>query len=165
MPAPTTLSSRDLEDDYERRVAFWIRLLLAGIVLGLTAVFGVAWWLNPYEADGSARTMATHRQLGLPPCTFAEVTGVPCPACGLTTSFALLAHGDVANSLRANWVGTLLAGFCALVVPWALASIVRGKPLLVRSLEKALLVVLISLFVLLFARWAVVVWLMLTGRS
>jgi hypothetical protein len=163
VPAPT-LSSRDIPDDYERWVAFWVRLLLVGIVLGLSAVFGVARWLNPYDADGSARLMATHRQLGLPPCTFVEVTGVPCPACGMTTSFALLAHGDVANSLRANWVGTLLAGYCALVVPWALVSIVLGRPLFIRSLEKAFLATIIALFVLMFARWAVVVWLVLTGR-
>ena len=162
--SPSTLSSRDF-DDYERWVAFWVRLLLVGIIVGLFAVFSVAWWLNPYADDGSARRMATHQQLGLPPCTFVDVTGVPCPACGMTTSFALLVRGDVVNSLRANWVGTLLASFCALAIPWALVSIVRGKPLIVRSLEKALIGVIVTLLVLMFVRWAVVVWLVLTGRS
>ena len=51
--------------------------------------------------------METHRQLGLPPCTFKEMTGLPCPSCGMTSSFALLVRGDVMNSLRANAVGTL----------------------------------------------------------
>jgi hypothetical protein len=134
-----------------------VRGLLAGVVLGVAAVFAVAAWLDPYEADGSARRIATHRQLGLPPCTFVKVTGVPCPACGLTTSFALLARGDVANSLRANWVGTLLAGFCALAVPWAAGGVVRGRPLFIRSMEKAVLGVIITLLTLLMLRWVVVV--------
>lgn len=164
MSAPT-LSSRDYEADYQRWVARWVRRLLVAIVLGLCAVFGVAWWINPYDAEGHALRMASHEQLGLPPCTFAVVTGVPCPACGMTTSFALLAHGDVVNSLKANWVGTLLACFCALVIPWALVSIVRGRPVLVRSLEKAFLACVITLFVLMFARWGVVVWLAWAGRS
>ncbi|MFO0845235.1 MAG: DUF2752 domain-containing protein [Gemmataceae bacterium] len=134
-----------------------VRGLLAGVVLALTAVFAVAAWLNPYEADGTARRIATHQQLGLPPCTFAVVTGVPCPACGMTTSFALLAHGDVANSLRANWVGTLLAAFCALVLPWAAGGVVRGRPLFIRSMEKAILAVIITLLTLIMLRWVVVV--------
>lgn len=164
--SPQTLSSRDIEEvEYQRWVAFWIRLLLVAILVGLTAVFSVAWWLNPYARDGTAYRMATHQQLGLPPCTFAEVTGVPCPACGMTTSFALLVRGDVTNSLRANWVGTLLAATCVLIVPWALLCLVRGRPLFIRSLEKALIALIIALLVLMLVRWAFVVWLVLTGRG
>ena len=54
----------------------------------------------------------------MPPCNFKTWTGKPCPSCGMTTSFALLIRGDVANSLRANWVGTLLAGFCMVLIPY-----------------------------------------------
>ena len=73
------------------------------------AIFGIAFWLNPYDADGKPRTMATHTQLGMPPCNFVLMTGKPCPSCGMTTSFALLVRGDVRASLRANWAGTLIA--------------------------------------------------------
>ena len=88
--------------------------------------------------------------------TFAKVTGVPCPACGMTTSFALLMRGDLLNSARANWVGTLLASFCLLVIPWTALSVCFGRALLVRSLERATVVVVMVLLVLMFARWAVV---------
>src|SRR5262245_22992061 len=81
----------------------WVRAALVVMAVALVMVFAIAWRLDPYTEDGTARSMATHRQLGLPPCTFMEVTGVPCPSCGMTTSFALLIRGDVANSLRANW--------------------------------------------------------------
>jgi hypothetical protein len=136
------------------------------MVLGLVVIFTIAICLNPYQGDGSARRLATHQQLGLPPCTFVDVTGVPCPACGMTTSFALFVRGDIANSLRANWVGTLLATFCLLFIPWALSSIDRGRPLFIRSLEKAFISILTGLLVLMFARWLIVVgWLVWSGRD
>jgi hypothetical protein len=130
---------------------------LVGVVIGLVGVFAIAIKLDPYLDDGSARVLATHQQLGLPPCTFLEATGIPCPACGMTTSFSLLIRGDVANSLRANWAGTLLAGFCLAVIPWAVYSVVRGRSLFVRSLEKALIGVVIAVLGLAMLRWAVVV--------
>jgi hypothetical protein len=104
--------------------------------------------------------MAAHRQLGLPPCTFAEITGVPCPACGMTTSFALLVRGDLGNSLQANWVGTLLACFCLAFIPWAAVSVYRGRTLFVRSLERGLIVVVSALLVLMLLRWIGVLGLM-----
>ena len=131
-----------------------------GIVIGLVGVFVIAIRLDPYQGDGSPLAMGTHTRLGLPPCTFLEVTGVPCPACGMTTSFALLVRGDVMNSLRANWVGTLLAGFCLAVIPWGVYAIVRGRSLFVRSLEKALIGVVITVLVLAMLRWGIVVALM-----
>jgi hypothetical protein len=130
---------------------------LAGIAIGLTAVFGVALWLDPYQGDGSARRMETHRQLGLPPCTFYGVTGVPCPSCGMTTSFALLVRGDVGNSLRANAVGTLLAAFGLVLIPWCVTAALTGRTLFVRSLERAFTAVVLIFLGLMLARWALVV--------
>ena len=131
-----------------------------GVVIGLVGVFAIAIKLDPYQDDGAPRVIATHQQLGLPPCTFLEVTGVPCPACGMTTSFALLVRGDVMNSLRANWVGTLLACFCLAVIPWGIYAIVRGRSLFVRSLEKVLIGVVVTVLVLAMLRWGIVVALM-----
>src|SRR5262249_50746612 len=102
-----------------------VRGALVGVVLGIVAVFVVAASLNPYGGEGRPRQMATPQRLGLPPCTFYDVTGLPCPSCGMTTSFAFLVRGDVKNSLRANWVGTLLAAFCVAFIPWALVGVAR----------------------------------------
>src|SRR5262249_52140369 len=99
----------------------------------------------------------THRQLGLPPCNFKMLTGQPCPSCGMTTSFALLMHGDVKNSLLANWVGTLLAAFGLLVVPWCLVGAVRGRYLFIRSGERALTVAIVVYLCLAVLRWGIVV--------
>ena len=148
----------------EDGLGLWVRGILVGIVIGLLGVFAIAIKLDPYQDDGSPRVMATHQQLGLPPCTFLEVTGVPCPACGMTTSFALLVRGDVMNSLRANWVGTLLAGFCLAVIPWGVYAIVRGRSLFVRSLEKALIGAVITVLVVTMLRWGLVLVLLWGGR-
>lgn len=135
----------------------WVRGTLLGMVAGAVAVFTIAVLLDPYQDDGSARTMETHRQMGLPPCTFKTVSGgFPCPSCGMTTSFSLLMHGDVVNSLRANAVGTLLAVFGLLFIPWALASTWLGRPLFVVSLETALMRVVLGFLALMLVRWVIV---------
>ena len=134
----------------------YVRLALVLVALGLTTVFGIAAWLNPYDEAGRALRSETHLQLGLPPCTFRVLTGIPCPSCGMTTSFALLMHGDLMNSLRANAVGTLLALFGLLVIPWSLASAVSKRPLFIVSFERALLGIILIFVLLLFTRWLVV---------
>jgi hypothetical protein len=144
-------------------LTWWVRGLLLGLVVGLLGVFGLAACLNPYEVDGTPLLMETHsRRLGLPPCTFKTITenvitgGVPCPSCGMTTSFALLMHGDVVHSLRANWVGTLLALYGLILVPWSLASILFRRPLFLLSLERALSWSITVFLVLMLLRWSVV---------
>ena len=135
----------------------WVRGTLAGLAVGLTIVFAIALWLDPYETDGSARRMETHRQLGLPPCTFYSVTGMPCPSCGMTTSFALLVRGDVGNSLRANAVGTLLALFGMVLIPWSVTAALTGRTPFVRSLERAVAGSVLVFLGLMLLRWAVVI--------
>jgi hypothetical protein len=149
-------------------MAWWVRGLLLFITAGIIAVFVIAALLNPYNADGMARTQATHRTwpLNLPPCTFYDKTGLPCPSCGMTTSFALLIRGDVLNSLRANCVGTLLAAFCLLLVPWSLISVWLRRPLFLVAIEPVLIRLLVAFLVLLLLRWAIVlIWIWWTTRA
>ncbi len=140
------------------RMARYVRALLLLMAVFFAAVIGVALWLDPYERneDGTAtaKTMETHRQMGLPRCNSVEYLGKPCPACGMTTSFALLAHADVVNSLKANWVGTLLCGTIMLCTPWLVISAVRGRLLWVRNGEMFATVLLSTLLVLMMGRWA-----------
>ena len=139
-------------------LALQVRGALVAITVAILGVFAVAFWIRPYDdRDGRPLTIGTHRQIGLPPCTFYRWTGLPCPSCGMTTSFAHLVRGDVWNSVRANAVGTLLAGFCLVLIPWNLACAWRGRLYLVTSIEWILTRLVIGFLILLLGRWLIVV--------
>ena len=137
-------------------MAWWVRMNLVLVAAGLIAVFTVGALLRPYDENGRPRRQETHRQLGLPPCSFYALTGLPCPSCGFTTSFSLLIHLDPVNSLRANSAGAMLAAFCLAVIPWSLYSAWRGRLLLIRSVEKAVITSLIGFVAFMLVRWGVV---------
>lgn len=86
----------------------------AVILMGLWVV---AWTLTP-----SSQGLGTHQQLGLPPCTMRVVWGIRCPSCGMTTSWAYLANGQLRASFGANPAGLLLG----LTTLWALPSLTRS---------------------------------------
>ncbi len=65
----------------------------------------------------SASGVGTHVQLGLPPCRFLALTGIPCPSCGLTTSFAFAAHFQLKQALIASPFGLLLFFAVVLTIP------------------------------------------------
>ena len=142
--------------DAPRRLRVWVRAVLVVMAVGLITVFGIAAWLRPYQADGTPRNMATHTQLGLPPCNMVQLIDRPCPSCGMTTSFSLLMHGDVRASLSANWAGTVLAVFWLSLIPWGIASAWRGRYLLIRSGETLATVAVIAMLALMIGRWAYV---------
>ena len=98
------------------------RATLLGILLFLVAGFGVALSLDP-----DPRGFGTHQQLGLPPCTFRLLFGIPCPGCGMTTCFAHFVRGHFGDSVRANPAGAILATVSALLIPWSLWSLYRGR--------------------------------------
>jgi hypothetical protein len=53
------------------------------------------------------------------PCLFSAVTGIQCPACGITRSVASIARGDLEASLAYHPLGILLAGsaLAAVLIP------------------------------------------------
>jgi hypothetical protein len=157
VPSPSSVKTEAQQPlDAVPALSGYVRGCLLGIGLGLTFIFGIAWYLKPYDGQGQAYSMATHQQLGLPECTFKRFSGLPCPSCGMSTSFALLVRGDLVNSLKANAVGTLLAALCMAIVPWSLACAVCNRPILVYSMEKALMRIIIVFLALMLVRWVLV---------
>ena len=141
-----------------RKLAKWVRIALTLMATGFVAILCAAAYIHPYTADEDgnevASKMATHTQLGMQPCNMVVMTGKPCPACGMTTSFSLLVHGDIPNSLRANWVGTLIATWWFSLIPWGFVSAYRGRLLFIRNGEIWMTVGLTIMLTLMVARWA-----------
>jgi hypothetical protein len=138
-----------------RRLGLWVRLALVAMALCWLGVFAVALRIDPYQ-DGKVWLEETHRQLGLPECTFKSITKLPCPSCGMTSSFALLVRGDVWHALQANAVGTGLALLGGAFVPWALVSVVRGRWLWFRRIEDVFVRLTVLFLVAMFGRWGIV---------
>lgn len=124
--------------------------MLVASAFGLAVVLGVARWVEP-----DARGYGTHEQLGLPPCAFRVLTRIPCPACGLTTSFAYVVRGEFRNAAAANIGGCLMALAVAGAVPWCLASAAIGRTLGIRSPEQAVSTFLLAFVAVSFAGWLV----------
>ena len=109
----------------------WLRLLLV-LMAGLWVyLFSIALRLDPYK-DGKLWLEGTHRQLGFPDCTFKVLAGLPCPSCGMSTSFAL---------------------FGLAFIPWALVSAGKGRLLFIRRVDVLVLRLTIGFVILLFGRW------------
>jgi hypothetical protein len=89
------------------------RLLALAIGLACLTVMVTAARLTP-----SPTGMGTHTQLGLDQCQFALRTGLPCPSCGMTTSFSWLARGNLVASFYIQPMGALL-GLLTIITAWA----------------------------------------------
>jgi hypothetical protein len=87
----------------ERSSAISPRIRGGLIFLPCLAALVASAWLTP-RASG----WGTHEQLGLPGCSTPAQTGWPCPTCGMTTSFAAMAHGQLGDAAKAQAFGVVL---------------------------------------------------------
>jgi hypothetical protein len=107
-----------------------LRLLWAAIGAAALGVLVLARWLQPHPSG-----VGTHMQLGLPACGFLRLTELPCPTCGLTTSFAHMARLQFTPALHAHWLGPLsfaLTVVVAVVCAWGFATAMPAAPLMKR---------------------------------
>jgi hypothetical protein len=80
------------------------RVIALAVAMACLGVLVVAARLNP-----SRTGVGSHRQLGLQECQFESRTGLPCPTCGMTTSFAHFVRGQIVASLWVQPMATVLA--------------------------------------------------------
>lgn len=98
------------------------------LAIGIMVVMAIAVWLTP-----DPKGFGTHLQLGLPECGFRSATGMNCPHCGMTTSFAWFVRGQWQRSFQANPAGLMLAMSAVVLCPWFFAVACRGRWIGIRS--------------------------------
>ncbi|MHB8993820.1 MAG: DUF2752 domain-containing protein [Armatimonadota bacterium] len=129
---------------HARRLRFHESLqaaLICGTIVALSFV------LHP-DSHG----YGTHRQLLMPPCFFRVLTHLPCPFCGMTTGFTLMARGQVAEAAQSNFmappgfIATVLIGLLGL---WGLITKRRWIPAFARTkiIPKLLLAVILAFWI------------------
>jgi hypothetical protein len=125
------------------------RAAAMAVALACLAVFVTASRLAP---DPSG--MGTHTQLNMPECTFYRTTGMPCPSCGMTTSFTWFFHGNFLASLYVQPMGALLAVMAVIAFWTGIYIALTGQPVyrLVRLFPGRYFV--FSLIALGIAAWA-----------
>lgn len=107
----------------DRQLGVIERLGLLAVAFVLVLLLAVARWLSP---DPSG--MGTHQQLGLPACTMLAFSGVRCPGCGMTTSWAHTLDGNFVEAFQTNAAGSLLCWLCVACVPILAWVVVSGQP-------------------------------------
>jgi hypothetical protein len=131
------------------RAGFLTRVGAFFVASSCLAVLLAAAHLTPDRAGHGS-----HTGLGLARCQFIDRTGIPCPSCGMTTSFAWFADGNFPASLYVQPMGFALA-LLATGTVWAgfyVALTGRAAHRLLRVLPARHC--LVSLLVLAIAAWA-----------
>jgi hypothetical protein len=105
-----------------RSLGHWSVFGASGV--GVLALLALRLIATPDE-----RGYGTHEQLGLPDCLMMEVTGVPCPGCGVTTSVTLFVHGRFLDSFLTQPFGLIVVVLIPLFVVWSLWGHARGADL------------------------------------
>lgn len=86
----------------------WVRANAGAAWATLTVIFGASLLLPPPGHDGAVGHLPSI-------CPFYNLTGLPCPGCGLTRAFVCLGHGQWRESLHWHPLGWLIYGVCLLL--------------------------------------------------
>jgi len=86
-----------------------VRAWSALIFLGCAALLLRAATLEP-----AVQGIGTHRQMGLPACSWIVERRGPCGTCGMTTAFSLAAHGRLVDAFVTQPAAALLALWVAM---------------------------------------------------
>ena len=84
------------------------------------SVLAIARSLTP-----SVSGVGTHTQLGLEPCIMLSSLGIPCPMCGMTTTFSLMAHYRPVDAFLNQPFGVVLFLITGLVAVYSLLELMN----------------------------------------
>lgn len=149
-PLPTDSANSHPVQNAELKLPIILRILSVALCLFLIAGFTLASKLEP-----SPRGYGTHQQLGLPPCSIQLLFAVPCPSCGMTTSFSWFVRGEILQSANANLAGLYLATLCLLMIPSTLAISFWNLSLPAKKTQLWVVILSCIYFLIAFVQWVV----------
>jgi hypothetical protein len=130
-------------------------LFITGISL---SVLLIALSLSPSPAG-----LGTHQALGYQRCQFLLTTGLPCPTCGMTTSFAHFVRGQWLASFYVQPMGFLLALITGAFFWASLYVAVTGKPIHRLLRQVPMPVLILTMMSLAIAAWGWKIFIHLRG--
>jgi hypothetical protein len=136
--APATPPIRDAESrsippSVARCVPIGERVTAGAVAVACLAVLTTAALLRPDPAGHG-----THESMGLPPCGVATAFDFPCLTCGMTTSFAHAANGELGAAFLTQPFGAGLA-IAAASAAWIAAYVAATGSTIGRLFGRALL--------------------------
>ena len=105
-------------------VSIGARAKAAVVALAMLGVMILAAKLPPAPSG-----MGTHLQMGFQRCEFLARTGLPCPSCGMTTSFAWFVRGNWLASFYVQPMGFVMALLSGAVFWGATYIAIAGRPI------------------------------------
>ena len=100
------------------------RLLALGVALACLTVLCVAAYVEPHPSGVGSHAASLH----LKPCHFLQTTRLPCPGCGMTTSFAWFVRGNLLASVYVQPMGAALAALAGGTVWAGFYVALTGRP-------------------------------------
>jgi hypothetical protein len=114
------LSEQGSTDDHSPQSSkpeLWSRRFSWIIFAGMTAVILISIIYRPAEVSPGEEYYTI--------CGFKNLTGLPCPGCGLTHSFCEIGKGHMASAFGWNWLGPPL--FLLMILVWFQSLFVLTK--------------------------------------
>jgi len=124
------------------------RVVALCVLIGTAGLLATAVWVQP-----DPRGVGTHEQLSRPACAMLELSGYPCPTCGMTTSFAHFVRGNWWTSLRVQPMGFILALVATMAAAASTASLLTGRRWLINWYRVSPAALVIGCIVLVLASW------------
>jgi hypothetical protein len=107
----------ELTTAQELKATLWSKRFSLVVFGVLTMVFVTSIMYRPAEVNPNEEYSTI--------CGFKNLTGLPCPGCGLTHSFCEIGKGHMASAVAWNWLGIPL--FLLLILIWLKALLVLGN--------------------------------------
>ena len=130
-----------------------LRILSVSAGATLASLLLLARYLEP-----SPSGIGTHQQLGLPPCSSILLWGMQCPACGMTTSWALFTRGAWLESASVNAGGFTLALIALAYLPASCYFCFTGRASRNERFSLGLAIALVLAIAIAVSQWLIKLW-------